>query len=56
MPEQEFVARLLAGVRGDAGTALENPLSDEDIRSLLAWLRNADPVADRLGIAQDAQE
>ena len=56
MPEQEFVARLLAGVRGDARTGLENPLSDEDIRSLLAWLRNADPVADRLGTAQDAQE
>ena len=46
MPEQEFVARLLAGVRGDARTGLENPLPDEDLRSLLVWLRHADPSAD----------
>lgn len=44
MPEQEFVARLLAGVRGLPRTGLENPLSDEDLRSLIAWLRQGGPV------------
>lgn len=44
MPEEEFVARLLAGVRGDARTGLENPFPDEDLRSLLVWLRHSDPT------------
>ena len=37
MPAQEFLARLMGGVRGVPETGLENPLSDEDLRALLAW-------------------
>ncbi len=37
MPREEFVARLLGGVRGVPETGLENPLPDEDLRALLAW-------------------
>lgn len=40
MPEQEFIARLLAGVRGLPQTGLENPLADEQLRSLLAWFHH----------------
>jgi IS5 family transposase len=45
-PELEFVARLLAGVRGDARTGLQNPLSGEDLRSLLIWHRQANGSID----------
>lgn len=48
MPEQEFIARLLAGVRGLPQTGLENPLADEQLRSLLAWFRHGTSAADRL--------
>ncbi|NEX22451.1 cytochrome c [Thiorhodococcus mannitoliphagus] len=37
MPAREFLARLIGGVRGVPQTGLENPLSDEDLRALLAW-------------------
>jgi cytochrome c5 len=37
MPAKEFLARLMGGVRGVPETGLENPLSDEDLRALLAW-------------------
>jgi hypothetical protein len=37
MPPEEFVARLLGGVRGVAQSGLENPLTDEELRGLLAW-------------------
>jgi len=35
MPSDEFLARLLSGVRGTSDTALANPLSLGDIRALL---------------------
>ncbi len=35
MPSEEFLARLLSGVRGTSDTALANPLSLGDIRGLL---------------------
>ena len=35
MPSDEFLARLLSGVRGASDTALANPLSLGDIRGLL---------------------
>ena len=35
MPSDEFLARLLSGVRGTSDTALANPLSLGDIRGLL---------------------
>ena len=35
MPSEEFLARLLSGVRGASDTALANPLSLGDIRGLL---------------------
>ncbi|MDD3448313.1 MAG: cytochrome c [Gammaproteobacteria bacterium] len=40
MPPAEFVARLLGGVRGVAQSGLENPLTDEELRGLLAWFRH----------------
>jgi len=43
MPPDEFVARLLGGVRGVAQTGLENPLTDEELRGLLAWFLHGKP-------------
>ena len=40
MTREEFVARLMGGVRGVPATGLDNPLSDEDLRGLYAWYRN----------------
>ena len=40
MTREEFVARLIAGIRGVPATALDNPLSEEDLRGLYAWYRN----------------
>ncbi|RCX33531.1 c-type cytochrome [Thioalbus denitrificans] len=40
MPPEEFVARLLGGVRGVTQSGLENPLTDEELRGLLAWFRH----------------
>lgn len=40
MTREEFVARLIGGVRGLPATGLDNPLSDEDLRGLYAWYRN----------------
>ncbi|GAB4165369.1 MAG: hypothetical protein OHK0026_03520 [Rhodocyclaceae bacterium] len=37
MPAEEFAARLLNGVRGDASTALANPFGALDLSALLAW-------------------
>jgi mono/diheme cytochrome c family protein len=42
MTREEFVARLFGGIRGVPATALDNPLSDEDLRGLYAWYRNGD--------------
>ena len=39
MPSDEFLARLLSGVRGTSDTALANPLSLGDIRGLLRLYR-----------------
>lgn len=47
MPEEEFLARLFAGIRGVPETGLENPYSDEDLRSLLAWFYQGDPAVER---------
>jgi len=35
----EFAARMVVGVRGDALTGLDNPLTDEEIASLIAFYR-----------------
>lgn len=43
MSLDEFAARLLNGVRGDSLTSLANPLSTEDISSLLVFYRNGMP-------------
>lgn len=40
MSREEFVARLMGGVRGVPATALDNPFSDEELRGLYAWYRN----------------
>ncbi len=34
---EEFIARLLTGVRGDRVTGIDNPLSDQQIQSLAAY-------------------
>jgi mono/diheme cytochrome c family protein len=39
---RELVARLLVGVRGDRVTGIANPLSDEQIASLVVFYRSAD--------------
>ena len=36
---REFAARMIVGVRGDALTGLDNPLTDEEIASLIAFYR-----------------
>ena len=41
LPEREFIARLLGGVRGTPVIALENPLSDQQIAGLAAYLRTS---------------
>lgn len=40
MSREEFVARLIGGVRGVPDTALDNPFSDEALRGLYAWYRS----------------
>lgn len=37
MPQEEFAARLLNGVRGNASTAYHNPFSDLEIRALIVY-------------------
>lgn len=39
MPEIEFYARMLVGVRGDRVTGIDNPLTDAQIASLIAVYR-----------------
>lgn len=46
MPPDEYVARLLGGVRGVAATGLENPFPDEDLRALLAWFTQTRAISD----------
>lgn len=41
MPAEEFAARLFAGIRGDALTALANPFGASELAALLAFYRNA---------------
>ncbi|HJO73422.1 MAG: cytochrome c [Rhodospirillales bacterium] len=44
LPAGEFAARLVAGVRGDNLMSLQNPLSDEEIASLIALYRQGAPT------------
>jgi len=37
----EFAARMIIGVRGDRVTGLGNPLTDEELASLIAYYRSA---------------
>ena len=43
LPAGEFAARLVAGVRGDNLLSLQNPLSDEEMASLIAFYRQGAP-------------
>ncbi|MDP6572466.1 MAG: hypothetical protein QGI06_03040 [Rhodospirillales bacterium] len=43
LPAGEFAARLVAGVRGDNLMSLQNPLSDEEMASLIAFYRQGAP-------------
>ena len=43
LPAREFAARLVAGVRGDNLLSLQNPLSDEEMASLIAFYRQGAP-------------
>ena len=43
LPAGEFAARLAAGVRGDNLLSLQNPLSDEEMASLIAFYRQGAP-------------
>lgn len=43
MTREEFVARLMGGVRGVPATTLANPLSDEELRGLYVWYRTGQP-------------
>lgn len=38
MPEREFIARLLTGIRGTPAVALRNPFTDNEIAGLSAYL------------------
>jgi len=38
LPAREFIARMITGVHGTAEIALRNPLSDDDIRGIYAYL------------------
>lgn len=42
LPENEFVARLLGGVRGTPDVGLRNPFTDGDIAGLAAYFKTAD--------------
>lgn len=37
MPLEEFVARLMMGVRGDSLTGVENPMTDQEISALISY-------------------
>ncbi len=39
MDIREFAARMVVGIRGDATTGLDNPFSDEEIKSLIVLYR-----------------
>jgi len=41
LPQQEFAARMLIGIRGDVLTGLGNPFTDEELASLIAFYGNA---------------
>lgn len=40
-PIREFAARMVVGIRGDRVTGLDNPFSDEELASLIAYYRAA---------------
>lgn len=41
LPEKEFIARMIVGVHGTPEIALQNPLSDDDISGMFAYLLTA---------------
>jgi len=43
MPEREWLARLLGGLRGDSYTAYENPFSDTEIAGFFRYIRDELP-------------
>lgn len=43
LPEREFIARLVGGIRGTPAAGLHNPLSDAEIAGLAAYLKHGAP-------------
>lgn len=43
LPDDEWLARLLGGLRGDSYTAYENPFSDAEIAAFFRYIRNELP-------------
>lgn len=46
LPPLEFAARMMIGVRGDATTGIDNPLTDEQVASLIAYYRSREASPD----------
>jgi len=46
LPEQEFAARMLVGIRGDVVTGLGNPFTDEEIAALISLYRSVKSSAE----------
>lgn len=44
LDEREFAARIVAGVRGDGLTSLQNPLTRADVAALIAYYRERSPA------------
>jgi mono/diheme cytochrome c family protein len=42
LPEREFIARLVGGIRGTPAVGLHNPLSDAEIAGLAAYLKHGE--------------
>ena len=43
LPEREFTARMVTGIRGDALTGIGNPFTDEELAALIAFYRDSSP-------------
>lgn len=43
LPDREFIARLVGGIRGTPAVGLRNPLSDAEIAGLAAYLKHGAP-------------
>jgi len=48
LPEREFAARMLVGVRGDTTTGLGNPFTDEEIAALIVLYRSTESTEEAL--------